>query len=259
MNLAELQAGFQSYLLSDVPDKAASTPFVSSMVNDQAVGIQKRLNIYHHAYRARMEEALGTAYPNLHKWLGCQAFNQTVQAYITKYPSTFRNLRWVGGTLSGYLAETMPAQPFAADLAAFEWALSLAFDAQDVTVLSVQDLSTIPPEEWNNFRFSWHQAVQLKTANTQVIAAWQALDADKTPDVALQPTEYVIWRQDMMSYFKTLDQRESSAINLMMNGGSFGELCEALTLTESDDQAVSIAAGYLSEWLNAGMLQQVKG
>lgn len=258
MKLAELQSAFQHYLQEEQPKLNTHPALRAAMVDDATVGIRKRLNIYHHAYRVRMQEALGTVYPNLSKWLGCQQFNQVVLDFIADQPSTYRNLRWMGDTLDEYLRTHYPEQALSADLAAFEWSLSLAFDAEDLSALSLQDLGEIPPDQWNDLRFNWHPSVRLNTAQTQVVAAWQALEADETPEAALQQTHYMVWRQEMMSYFKTLDAREYSAIKLMMTGHSFGELCEALTLTESDEQAVNLAATYLSEWLNAGMLYQIK-
>ncbi len=253
MTLADLQANFQDYLLADEVG-ASAKPFLAKMVDDEAVGIEKRLNIYHHAYRARIQEALGTVYPNVHQHLGCQAFNQIITAYIAKYPSTYRNLRWVGDTLADYLAEVVPEQFFVADLARFEWALSLAFDAEDQPTLTIEDLGQIPPEDWSDLSFDWHPAVRIKTAQTQVIPAWQALDAGQAPQVIEDATTYVVWRQEMMSYFKTLDEREKLAIEFMHKGHTFGELCEALVGITGEEQVMTIAAGYLSEWLSAGML-----
>lgn len=254
MRLAELQAGFQTYLLQDSPDAQTSKPFFNAMVDDKTVGIHKRLNIYHHAYRARMQEALGTVYVNLHQYLGCQTFNQIVQAYIAQSPSTYRNLRWMGDTLADYLVEVMPDQVLIADLARFEWALSLAFDAEDQPTLTIEDLAQIPPESWSDLSFDWHASVQIKAAHSHVVPAWQALDAGQTPQVIEEATTYVVWRQDMMSYFKTLDDQEKLAITFMYKKHTFGELCEALAGVVGEEQAMTVAAGYLSEWLNAGML-----
>ncbi len=254
MKLAELQSHFQAYLVADVPEASTTKPFLSAMVDDETVGIHKRLTIYHHAYRARMEEALSTVYPNLHQWLGYDAFQQSVQAYLAQQPSSFRNLRWFGDKLADYLNQTMPEDLFAADLARFEWALSLAFDAADLPTLSIDDLAAIPPETWSALRFIWHPAVQLHRAQTHVIPAWQAIDAGETPAITTGESHYLVWRQDMMSYFKTLDAQEEMAVKFMMAGNTFGELCEALVSITGEEQAMPVAAGYLSEWLNAGML-----
>ncbi len=256
MKLAALQSNFQNYLLENA-SPTSSLPhmqFLEAMVNDKQVGIQKRLNIYHHAYRARMVEALATVYPNLMQWLGCEAFNQTVIAYLGQHPSTFRNLRWFGDHMADYIGETMPEDIFAADLARFEWALSIAFDAADEPVLSLEALGQIPPEQWSSLCFDWNPAVQVFSAQTNVIPAWQALDAGEAPEVTSQSTRYIVWRQDMMSYFKTLDEQEEKAIKFMMDGHSFGDLCDALAAFIGEDQAMPTAASYLSEWLTAGML-----
>ena len=44
----------------------------------------------------------------------------------------------------GAFTTTQPQHPIAAEMAAFEWALSLAFDAEDASILSLQDLAEIP-------------------------------------------------------------------------------------------------------------------
>lgn len=254
MNLIELQNAFQTYLLDDQAPSESAAPFLAAMIDDEKVGIQKRLNIYHHAYRARIIEAIATAYPNVKQCLGCERFGEVVQGYIAQNPSTFRNMRWVGDDLASYLQTLYPKQPFIADLATFEWALSLAFDAQDLPTLTIEDLSAIPPEEWSGLHFSWHPSVKCLQAQTQVIAAWQALEAGEPPNDALEKTTYLVWRHEMMSYFKTLGTREAQAIELMMSGKTFGDLCTLLAQSEDEAQAMTIAAGYLVEWLNNDML-----
>lgn len=254
MKLAELQSNFQAYLVADTPDVEASKPFLSAMVDDETVGIHKRLNIYHFAYRARMEEALGTVFVNLREWLGCQRFHDVVQSYLAENPSEYRNLRWYGDTLADYLAETMPNSPLATDLAAFEWALSLAFDAADDSTLTLEALSSYAPERWNDLTLNWHPSVQIRQANTSVIPAWQSLSAGEMPMIDDGPTTYLVWRQNMLSYFKTLEANEALAIELMMQGNTFGQLCEAMADVVGQDQAMTVTAGYLAEWINADML-----
>ena len=137
--LAKLQADFQAYLLDDT--QGAS--FIKSFVDDKKVGAKKRLGIYHDAYRLRIIEALATAYPQLNALLGDVLFDNTAREYITAYPSTYRNLRWYGSEMREHLLTTLSQHPIAAEMADFEWTLSLAFDAEDVLELSLQDLSLI--------------------------------------------------------------------------------------------------------------------
>ena len=136
-HLVQLQSDFQAYLFDS--DKGAA--FKSQIIDDKKVGATKRLSIYYDAYRLRIIEALSNGYPNLKNLLGDDLFDQTARAYIDLHPSTYRNMRWYGGEMSAYLSKTLPQHPIAAEMAAFEWALGLAFDAEDAPILNLQELA----------------------------------------------------------------------------------------------------------------------
>ena len=65
--------------------------------------------------------------------LGEEEFRSAARAYVEATPSAFRNVRWYGGKLAAFLRQTQPwrDKPWLADLAEFEWTLTLAFDAAD--------------------------------------------------------------------------------------------------------------------------------
>ena len=109
----------------------------------------------------RIIEALATAYPQLNALLGDVLFDNTAREYITAYPSTYRNLRWYGSEMREHLLTTLSQHPIAAEMADFEWTLSLAFDAEDVLELSLQDLATIPPENWAELSFKFQPAIKI--------------------------------------------------------------------------------------------------
>lgn len=249
--LAQLQAGFQAYLLDD----ARNTAF-KGIVDDKKVGATKRLKIYHDAYRLRIVDALATAYPMLKAYLGDDLFENAARSYLTKTPSTYPNLRWYGAQMSAHLQQTLPKYPIAAELAQFEWRLNLAFDAEDTPVLTIQDLAAIPPENWADLRFKIQPSTQILAFNDNAVAVWQALNIDKTPPKPLKKateTHWLIWRQDLTSKFRSLDKTELFALNMALTGASFGALCEALFET-LDDAATAQAAQYLAGWLEAELI-----
>ena len=253
--LAQLQAGFQAYLLDD----ARNTKF-KAIVDDKKVGATKRLKIYHDAYRLRIIDALGNAYPMLKAYLGDELFENTTRSYLTKIPSTYPNLRWYGAQMAEHLQYTLPKYPIAAELAQFEWMLSLAFDAEDAPVLSLQDLAAIAPENWGDLRFKFHPALQLLSPTYNVLQVWQALNSDKTPPKATQINEAcVVWRKDLSSHYRSLEIAEYAAIEQVMAGASFGDLCEKLLKNASlentsEAEATMQAAQYLASWLDGGLI-----
>ena len=254
-NLTQIQADFQAYLLNDgniLNDTGAA--FKSQIIDDKKVGVKKRLGIYYDAYRLRIIEALASAYPNLKALLGDDLFESTARTYIDLYPSTYRNLRWYGSEMSDYLRKKLPQHPIAAELAAFEWALGLAFDAADEPILQLQDLAAIPPENWADFKFKFHVSLQILPLKWNTIPVWKALDNEETPPKPAKISGYcMVWRQHFDSHFRSLDTTELAAIELVKAGASFGELCEKLLEVIGDEASIT-AAQYLAGWLNDGLI-----
>lgn len=254
--LAKLQADFQAYLLND----AKGSGFNKAMVDDKKVGVEKRLSIYHDAYRLRIIEALSTVYPQLKALLGNVLFNKIAREYITAYPSTHTNLRWYGSQMQEHLLVKLAQHPVAAEMAEFEWALSLAFDAEDVRELGLLDLSAVPPENWVNLSFKFQPAINLVRTHWNAIKMWQALEADETPP---KPTQldacqsWLIWRKDFNSQFRTMAESEVIALNMAMMGATFGEICASLEVDMGEEQAMTAAAQYLADWLGNGLICKV--
>jgi len=251
-HLSDIQAGFQAYLMGN--EKGAS--FINQIVNDKDLGIEKRLGIYYDAYRLRIIEVLGNVYPNLKRLLGAAYFNQAARSYIDAYPSTHRNMRWVGDQMALHLEQTLPEHPIAAEMAKFEWLLGLAFDAEDAPVLQLEEIATLPPEAWGQLIFQFHPSMRMLELNWNAIEVWQALDNEDSPPALTQLKSHcLIWRHLTDSYFRLVEDAESDAIHLVMSGGSFSEMCELLQQHNVDEQAaMHQAAQYLSQWINEELL-----
>jgi hypothetical protein len=252
--LAKLQANFQAYLYEGEKNAA----FKKEIIDDQIIGATKRLGIYYDAYRLRIIEALISTYPKLHVLLGDDLFDNVARAYIDQYPSTYRNMRWVGDQMVVHLADMLPQHPIAAELASFEWALGLAFDAHDASMLRMQDIADIPPEAWGNLTFELHPSVQLLDLHLNVIPIWQAFDKEEMPPV-VEKIDHpcLVWRSNLNSHYRSLETIEYLAIKQIKAGASFGDLCENLYAT-LEDAATQQAAHYLAGWLEAGLISKVE-
>jgi hypothetical protein len=254
--LAKLQADFQAYLLDD----AKNSSFINAVVDDKKVGAEKRLSIYHDAYRLRIIEALATAYPQLKALLGDVLFNKTAREYITAYPSTYRNLRWYGAEMRAHLLTTLAQHPIAAEMADFEWKLSLAFDAEDVPELSLQDLAEIPSENWAALSFKFQPAIKIVRTRWNTIPIWQALDAEDTPPKPTQEStqqSWLIWRKNFNSQYRLIAEMEVIALNMAMMRATFGEVLVSLEAEMNEQTAMTTAAQYLATWLQDGLISTV--
>ncbi len=253
-HLAKLQADFQAFLMDETKEVALK----SQIIDDAKVGAKKRLGIYYNAYRFRIIEALATAYPKLHIMLGDDLFDSTARTYIDQYPSTYRNMRWVGDKMQTHLQHTLPQHPIAAEMAAFEWILGLAFDAEDAPILILQDLAEVPPEAWAELKFVFHPSLHVLPLQWNVVQVWNALDKDETPpNIAKTEEPCLIWRRDLNSHFRSLDAAEYVAIQLAISGASFGVICEKLQEVADEAAATMQAARYLSSWLKDWMIAKI--
>lgn len=256
-DLTKLQADFQAYLLGD----GQLGPFHAHIVDDPKVGAVRRLGIYHDAYRLRLIEVLASGYPKLHMLLGDERFDQEARAYIDAHPSSFRNVRWYGDAMRAHLAKTLPQHPIAAELAGFEWALSLAFDAPDTPVLQVQDLAAIAPEDWGGLCFKLQPALQMLRLDWNTVAVWKALDAEQAPPAPERnpaSEAWLIWRRDLNAHFRSLDTMEEAALRQALDGMCFADICAGLSDELPQQESAMQAANYLAAWLQEGMLSHAR-
>ena len=249
--LAQLQAAFQAFIVGE-PTGDAIFP---AIINDEKVGAKVRLGVYYNAYRLRLKEVLANIYPTLHTLLGDALFENAASSYIENYPSHYPNIRWFGDKFSAHLSLTLPQHPIAAEMAAFEWALGLAFDAENAPVLTLSDLATVPLESWGDLRFTFHPSLQILHLQWNVSGVWHALNDDEAPpQITEVNSECLIWRQHLDAQFRSLEPGENQALQLIMSGTSFGELCEYLQQSLAEEEASIRAANFLSGWLNEELI-----
>ena len=130
--LRDLQQRFAAYLLG-----AEDSIVPASVVGDDKADARERMDLYAGAYRARLVDSLGVDYPGLWSMLGDEQFYALCLDYIRQHPSRHTSIRWFGDRLPAFLGKTSPydAYPQVAEMAAFEWAQGLVFDAADVTAI----------------------------------------------------------------------------------------------------------------------------
>ncbi|HVN46416.1 MAG TPA: DNA-binding domain-containing protein [Steroidobacteraceae bacterium] len=251
--LAQLQREFQDYLLRG--DKTV-LPRVSGSAR---VPVATRLGIYARAYRSRLTEALASNYPVLAKLLGEADFDALAAEYIGAHDSPFYSIRYYGDQLAKFLAthEDYAAAPVLAELAQWEWCMTSVFDAADESPLAPEALAAIAPARWAQLRFRWHPSVQRLTLWWNVPQLWQALGEDRErPEMKLAaaPLGWLLWREGLTSYYRSLSKIEASALDAARGGWPFGELCTLLCEELGESEAPAQAAALLRGWIGAGLI-----
>jgi hypothetical protein len=255
--LPQIQDIFQGYLLRG--DAAVE----ALVVGTERVPVETRLRIYGDGYCSRLIEALQANFPVLSELLGETDFATLGAAYVRAHDSPFFSIRYYGNALADFLA-TEPeysGAPVLADLARWEWMMTEVFDAADADAVSVADLAPLAPEDWAGLRFGLHPSVRRLALSWNAPQIWNAVsDKEEPPEVEFSatPVQWVLWRQELRTYFRSLQPGEAGALEAVRDGQSFGELCTLLCTEFGEDAAPGRAAGFLRNWVESGMLTAVR-
>lgn len=258
MRLNDWQLALEGYLLGDQPNPDSSLH--ASLLGSPTLSVEQGLQIYHHAYRARLLEVLREDFPAVHYWLGDEQFEQLANAYIKANPSRHFSLRWLGERFAGFIQQHLHGEQTSAlvELAQLEWCFTLAFDAADAEPLSLEQVASLTADEWPALQLQWLPSVQSLPLAYNSLALWQAAKAGAefpSSELLQEPKLCLIWRQQLVSHYRSLDSAEAAALQGMcVSGWSFAQLCEELV--EYGEQAPVKAAGWLKQWLSEELLQR---
>ncbi|HYD81178.1 MAG TPA: DNA-binding domain-containing protein [Paucimonas sp.] len=263
--LRHLQDDFQGYVLDMASEAAADAPAILSAIAERkGLPADRRLAIYHHAYRARLRQALAEAYGRTHAYVGDALFHELSASYVETHVSRFRNLRWYGERFPEFVAQALPEHPVVAELAAFEWTLGLSFDAADAPVLGVEALRAVGADEWESVGFDPQPSLHFLTLRWNAVDIWLALDKEheeQVPPAAAQsgqPTQWIIWRKDLQPHFRSLSAHEARALQGLRQGQSFSGVCGIAAAAAGDgDDIASQIGGWLQSWLEEALLARV--
>lgn len=251
--LETLQVEFQALLL-DQPQQFAAA------VRPGGIGVERRLAIYHQAYRARLVETLLDSYGHTAAYMGDEAFEREARAYLIAHPSSHPSLRWFGAAFPTWLAARHPRDLDIAELAALDWALREAFDAADAQALTPADLAALPAEAWATVGFGLPPSYRRLRLSHNTLSIWQALDQDEPPPAAeplAQALDVLIWRRGSSPHFRSLAALEAAALDGLAQGLSFAALCEDLSERFPETDIASEAGSLLRRWVEEGLLAGV--
>lgn len=246
--LVELQARLQRYVLGDRSAVDEVLPLLQARPG--SIPGERRLGIYHSAYRARLREALGTVFERTWAYLGDEAFDAQCARQIAANRSTDPNLRHYGKTFPDLLSHTLADDPDVAELATMDWHIHTAFDAPDAAALAAGQLSALGESEWSRVRFTFHPSVSIALFDWNVLELWHALDRGNRPPSAHRmeaPLAHLFWRSALRVHFRTLEPSEHLMLQQLLDGLRFADAC---TLAARDNpDAVPLVGSWLRRWL----------
>jgi hypothetical protein len=253
--LYHLQKTMMAWLINK--DINAVKPDIVDTGEVNKVSVEQRLAVYGNAYGYRLIDALSENYPAVHTLLGDDDFYKMTYAYMDAYPSAHFSLRYFGHKLEEFLSEYHKDIPVLTEMARFEWALRKGFDAENIETLSLEALQQIPIEQWGELQFKFHPSVSRLDLSWNTPQLWSAIDEETEPmppEELEYPYAWLLWRKELLTYYRSLDVDEAWALDTALQGGNFAELCEGVCEWIDAEHAPSRVAGFLSQWLGDDLL-----
>lgn len=235
------------------------------LAGDHALGLE----VYRHAYRARLVAALTDNYTVLARALGDEAFEALGLAYLAARPSGHPSIRWFGHALADFMAaadDDLVPHASLADFARMDWALRGAFDAAEAPLLDPASLAALSPDDWAGLVLQLHPSAQRVALTHAIEPAWRVLrewdpeSGDDQPDLPEPvPHDHVLlaWRQGGETRWRSLEPLEAALLAAVDGGAPFARLCECAAEQLGDAEAAAPAViGALQRWLADGLLQE---
>jgi hypothetical protein len=222
----------------------------------------KRLQVYEHAYVARLVEALQRAYPALRATVGEASFAELARAHVRQLPSVYRSIRYYGAELAALVERSRPGAEgrALAELARWEWLLAQVFDAADAAPLTVGALAAVPAAAWGALELVPHPTLRRFESSTNAIELWRRATgaSDSDGDLRCEPRpveQWIAWRSELDTRFRSVEGDEAAALDALLAGRRFGEICERLAELGDPSAAPLRAAQLLRTWIAGGLLR----
>ncbi|RZJ10300.1 MAG: DUF2063 domain-containing protein [Rubrivivax sp.] len=234
------------------------------LAGDFALGLE----VYRHAYRARLVAALTDNYTVLGRALGDAAFEALGRAYLDARPSRHPSIRWFGHELAAFMAEAgddLVPHASLVDFATMDWALRGAFDAAEAPVLEMATLAALGPDDWASLVLHLHPSVQRVALAYAIEPAWRVLrewepesgtDQPELPEPVPHPHTLLVWRQFGETHWRSLEPLEAALLQAVADQAPFALLCERAAAELGDAEAAAPAVIVaLQRWLSDGLLR----
>lgn len=244
MSLLALQDALQDHILGRGGDIA------DHLEAPRGVNAAARLNVYHYAYRARLRDLLREAFDKTWSWLGDEAFDGVVTAYVETRHSASFSLDDYGAGFPAFLAQQLPREIEANELAWLERAMRKAFDGPDAAPLDPSRLAMLDDAAWDRARFAFHPTLVVRPVRAHLGSLWAGIESGDTfiPLAVEAGLSVRVWRKGLQPHFRMIAVEEARALEQLMQGLTFAELCARL-LAADGVEPVERAGAMLAVWL----------
>lgn len=251
-SLHSLQRAFANCLVNS-DDNAVER----HIVQDGFTG-RERLEIYRNSCRGALAGSLRLTYPAVNRLVGNEFFDETARRFIAAYWPRSADLNEYGADFVDFLESFAPVRtlPYLADVARFEWALSVAAHADDAAPLDPSTLAALDPACHAGLRFTLHPSTQLLSLRypadhiaDAVLAADEA--AMREINLADGPVRLVVYRRPDGVQSRCVEPLEFELLRALLDGVEWSRVAEKAGTRASQFLAQQLIEGRISGFRTA--------
>ena len=177
MRLAERQRGFAAALL----DPQLPTP--AGLVGPDGEPSSRRFAVYRNNVVFGLIEALGAAFPAVHRIVGADFFLAMARAYVVREPPRSPIMLDYGAGFPDFIRLFEPAMalPYLADVARIERAWSEAYHASEASPINPSDFMTVTAGRLPAMRLMLHPSLRIVRSQFPALTIWQMNVASGVP------------------------------------------------------------------------------
>ncbi len=244
--------------------------FMESLLDDERAlpdGWTKRheagFDIYRNNYRKSLVDALRSTFGRTERLVGEASFARVAAHHLIMHPPSSWTLDLAGAGFAETCQDLFSADAEVAELAWLEWSMHLAFVARDAKPLSSDGFlhltGDFTEDDWGALRLVFMPGLAQGDTLHDLNCLWSSLATpSNSPEIVplSDPSTTIVWRESERPVFITVSQAEGRALAAMVDGASYGEVCEALVEQEGSE-GIELAGTILLRWLYEGMVETI--
>lgn len=170
IELRELQLAFRDALLG------GEAGLATTEIEADGLPPEARLSIYRHHIRTTLTAALSATYPVVRSLVDERFFGYAADEYIRSDPPTAPCLHEYGASFPEFLAHFEPSRHlvYLPDVARLEWAMNVAWHAEDAIPLEPARLSAVASADLPRATFIFEPSVWFVVSDWPIDQIWRA-------------------------------------------------------------------------------------
>ncbi|HXH37643.1 MAG TPA: DNA-binding domain-containing protein [Thermoanaerobaculia bacterium] len=226
--LAPLQEWMQGIVThpGDVYEAAAEAALDVDTVILPSATLQpiQRVGLYHGMYLLRMIEALAVDYGSVSHFLGEEAFETLVRAYVQRFPSRSYTLNRLGDSFPEFIAaSTLKRRIFLRDLARLELAMTQVFEEAEAEALPADAIASVAPDRVADARITPIPALRLLSLDYDANEAFQAWRDERAIEPLRRKSRIAVHRREYSVYRMPLSHEAFTFLGALGAGRTIGE------------------------------------